>query len=1323
MASSHLLVPSFQAQKTQVHSVPLDIIPPNSLTPLKELKKLYYKKSFRSSSLAQSSPKSKTLQSTLIQDGGSCAPEFPNLSVINQSIGQPKFGSCKPNEDAQQMKALRFPDEPDFVLESPAKIFQRMKATGAKDRLLKTPMKNRISSIVNCQRDVLLTPFSKTFVYDRNQCLNNFHRNDDDGQEAAPDDRSNSSDGSSIPGKRMAPHIQVCRPPGQAVTATPTKIFLLMKEAAQKRQRQTVVHGGDGFPAPSTEEYNSSPPPLHAVKPHKVLKGPGVEEESVVGSSFCSPENVLGEKGNEADDELSQNSQTNVSQRETLTPEVARPSSSTQLLENGDPPVEKRTLEEGEPSLISDTKKFLQKMASVPYMELCDILLTSPKVHIPRKQTSKEIKAPADLVSETKPGDAKREAKGVTLTDWVLKFISDSGLCVEGKRPDMAGIYWHSSAIVERLQHNQVKTLSGQLYELKGKPDLAAMRLAGFPPGFIQKFKSGFPVDWKTHVDQFFQGMGRTRRQATQNVEPKSKKDLSRKNLKPVQQEKSSQKSSSPESPGNKRKRERNGLMRELESLKESSKPIAGGSSLDAEEIDNLTYDVSPKERASRSNPPTQKRPNNASKTETDSPALQSPLFSTTVSRSGRTIKPVLKYWCGERLVVDKEFDVRIEGCESQLQTPQLRRSSRSQCQTNPRSVQRSTRKGNYISSSSSSDEEAEVGDRQAKVNSQRPLRIEAARKYPIRSKTSSSSSSDQAGKRVSPAILSPGSRHPVIESDSESDAPEQKKRSAAQNLSMRRAENPLRSTTSSSSSGGKGSRRADPVTSWSNTRHPVQDKRMVVSDLNTEETDVEACNEKSPIVMLTPLMSKTHLIEKCSKHNLRFESVVESATDNSVFESGPDAGESQPAMTAVNHEPKNTSRVPSNATYSLSPAKSSDEGKEVIDLCVKRKPRAARPANGVEKPDVSRKYSERVTSPYKTKERSSFQNNLTPFRKGKPTSIQLQNNLAGSEETDGERNVNIKRASNKKNEARSKRLTHRSMAETNEDEYLAPSSMKKKPAPGNSASKSKNQPRQKSTNSLQKPVGEDEWTEKENQRLYKAVSSLPKHKKGFWLDVAMAVGTRSAEECQEEYFERQQKKGSKAQPRKKSETAKTKGKGSGAEEKTLKITAKVGTLKRKQQMREFLDQIPKDDHDDVFSATPFQQKRVKLPTLRQSNEDDVFQLAQTDPTTPSSTVFPLAYTPQCDHISPGMLGSVNRSNDDKYMYRLQKDTKRNRFMTYDKLNKRSVINSHTTPTSRRTSLLSKGSKDTSVIGKLFAAEERMPSDEEEEDFYFSSSP
>ncbi|KAM5129335.1 mis18-binding protein 1 [Mantella aurantiaca] len=260
---------------------------------------------------------------------------------------------------------------------------------------------------------------------------------------------------------------------------------------------------------------------------------------------------------------------------------------------------------------------------------------------------------------------------------------------------------------------------------------------------------------------------------------------------------------------------------------------------------------------------------------------------------------------------------------------------------------------------------------------------------------------------------------------------------------------------------------------------------------------------------------------------------------------------------------------------------------------------------------------------------------------------------------------------------------------------------------------------RQLSQNPFSTLIHQEDWTESEVKRLYSAISSLQKHKRGFWLDVAMAVGSRSAEECQEKYLEKQQTKGSKSQPKKKNASSKKQKESKSKEKEAIKITAKVGTLKRKQQMREFLDHMQKDDLDDLFSSTPFQNKKVKLPPLRDANEDDAIQLDEQTPTTPSSSVFPLAYTPECDHISPGMLASIDRSNNDKYVYRLQKCIKKSQFTSH--INKKPGSKLQATP-SRKVTSLGKGTRDTSMIGKLFKKDEPSSSDEEEKDYYFSDS-
>ncbi|NXO53336.1 M18BP protein, partial [Aramus guarauna] len=116
---------------------------------------------------------------------------------------------------------------------------------------------------------------------------------------------------------------------------------------------------------------------------------------------------------------------------------------------------------------------------------------------------------------------------------------------------------------------------------------------------------------------------------------------------------------------------------------------------------------------------------------------------------------------------------------------------------------------------------------------------------------------------------------------------------------------------------------------------------------------------------------------------------------------------------------------------------------------------------------------------------------------------------------------------------------------------------------------------------------------------LGRAVASFPKHKNGFWVEVAMAVGSRSAEECHQKYVEEQQAKGSKTHAKKTTALGKPEQKGTDIlfldKKEPVMITAKVGTFKRKQQMRDFLDHLPKDNHDDIFTATPFQNRRVKV--------------------------------------------------------------------------------------------------------------------------------
>ncbi|XP_057638877.1 mis18-binding protein 1 [Chionomys nivalis] len=254
--------------------------------------------------------------------------------------------------------------------------------------------------------------------------------------------------------------------------------------------------------------------------------------------------------------------------------------------------------------------------------------------------------------------------------------------------------------------------------------------------------------------------------------------------------------------------------------------------------------------------------------------------------------------------------------------------------------------------------------------------------------------------------------------------------------------------------------------------------------------------------------------------------------------------------------------------------------------------------------------------------------------------------------------------------------------------------------------------------------IDNEEWNEQELQKLHCAFTSLPKHKPGFWSNVAMAVGSRTADECQRKYIEDSQGKRSQKQVSKKKQASfkvKNGEKENAVEKNTIKITARAGTLKRKRQMRDYLEQLPQDNHDDFFTATPMQKQRIMLPSFQYSQDDD-FQLdVDRNPASPSSVTLPLTDTPQCQHVSPGMLASIKSDDYDKYVFHMQKNAKKygKCGLVWGNIRKKTVENDFS-PTSIRKALFNKDLGENTAITKYL--NDAIESDEEEKDYYFSNS-
>ncbi|KAM4662175.1 mis18-binding protein 1 [Discoglossus pictus] len=1425
-------------------SVPLDIVPSNTFTPIKDLKKFCPKELVPSRYVAQRNLTKKLvplaskipeLQSTLIQDGPT-PPEFPNLSAIISSLDQPGH-ECHKTDTALFVTKNLCPTEQHEVLESPAKIFQRMK-TAAQGKLQQTPLKNnRITDLMNCKRDVLLTPISNTLFYGSQEPAKPVYK---EGQEQV------------IAGEHPKPNTCLGNHPNAGplnqnvtkdmlATASPAKIFLLMKEKAMKREKIMDKDVKDGHVREAsfrTGKENFFTPPPYTCQPQENLFSVD-HDECTVNSTHRSPDTLVGENGVEGDDEMSKSSQPSALHSETVTPESFKPctprktSGSAQM---------KTSLARVDSKNASEDKKLLLEnnlKNSSPFVTLCNILRNSPTVHIPTKQ---KPEAKVAAVSSTSDNNIKsKKADKITLSGWIVKAVGENGVCVEGKRMEAGGVYWHSNVIVERLQSNKVKTLTGSVYELQGKADIFAMKEAGIPSRLIKKFTSGFPEDWKDQVDDFLLEMHRTKKQTSdQNKACKTnrKKVLMNKKTKTVSQEIPKHvDSSSSDTDNDKEKPKR---MVAVSKPKRAPKPLRNKPDIEdkqtaverAGKIDE-TYEISQNEKSQSH---TSKVTTNLKKSEFGTPTSQISFCEGPISRSGRHIKPLLKFWCGERLVTDKYMNTLIDqGGKNYLpetdlvgkpsrkseklitntpKTPNSRKQQEKVVATNS-----SKRIANKLTPNDKTDSRISKSlSTEESENESLPLKSPVVILTPMNSKmqlqkkcikynvcyesikeiNKDNSVSDSEpdgivtrrantrsqGLKESPWKLPNSSEESQNHTDSSNESykgvnlsvkrkprticekeeqdhkrlPNNEEKSSnaqklvqSENVASKslssvikhtpfRRSRPSRPTKSQSIPTASEDSEEDSssnikVTSTSkrigkDTHNTAGSRRnaytrSIKDSLNSKayvETDDDDQEENYQVRSSKRISQKSHSISASrvshqteeSEENSSFDIKAtsrnktvkgENKTVHSVTRTVSSSGSSRQSVRGKIYVESDHSEDDAYQTKSSRRSERQRSRSNSSKLC--HKPMRTQDGNQTEK---NQSISNRALN--ESDEDSSFTPTVT--KKGRVTD--KEDRTVGS----APRSLTHPR--------RIKQTIHpKSYVEKDvcEDEYNPKTSEKRGMLRSRSTSGSRlTSSEGKIHESLPTNDLEEDWTEKEVQKLYKAVSSFPKHKNGFWLNVAMAVGSRSAEQCQEKYLEMQQTKASKQQSKKKPNMSSEKEqKVNSTADKTVKITGKVGTLKRKQQMREFLEQIPKDDHDDIFSATPFQNKRVKLPSWRANHEDNVFMLEQMDPTTPSSTIFPLIKTPQCDHISPGMLGSINRTNNDKYMYRMQKGTKREKFITSGKIKKGSGGISYATPISRKRAVLSKGFNDTSVIGKLFKNDKPATSDEEEEeDFYFSCS-
>ncbi|XP_058396630.1 mis18-binding protein 1 isoform X2 [Diceros bicornis minor] len=1112
-----------------MHAIFFDSIPSGTLTPVKDLAK-YQNASLKSNDRK----KNQFLEMTVFNNKNIFQSTM--LAEVTTSNSSLDISAIKPKKDGLKNIAN---------YESPGKIFQRMKEKVLRDKQEQASRNNSLLEPPRSESNKIFPPTGaqKRVLHHTYLC------------EEKENNKSFQSDNSSL----------------TVPLQSSNNIFCPVKQKIRCQQEKKALLHNLTYELPDLNQE------------HEHVSSAGVSNKALAGAKLAkqilhSKENTVATTKSKKDTFVLEGVDSAYEKSQNTTDET--------LNTNCDP------IKNGSQLMVSDSKvttegtsqqeikegneKTMPKETDLPASvnDTCKIVLATPRFHItiPRrsKRNASKLSPPSILQTITK---GVKKNKVIQLQEWMIKIINDNtAICVEGKLIDITDLYWHSNAIVERIKHNKLRTLSGNIYILKGMIDRISMKEAGYPNYLIRKFMFGFPEKWKEYIDNFLE-----------QLRTSGKKE--------------------------ERARQKQKARRFVPNIRKSVKNDAGENQTDILQRASTTYDLDcgqgELKNTKCSRLPGATELNVYHSNHQNKPPLRFPddQINNTVQNGGGYDLP------NQELIGKKEYkkaSEKLKNCERK---------------TNERIIK-----------------------------SQKQERTEEL------------------------------------------------------NISI------------------------DILTS----------KEQFISD---EERKYVAVNQKEAYILVTPLKSKKMIEQKCMKYNLSC-GTVKAGADYAVPKLQKESESDLSETTSLISKPTKT--LETTSEYSVGhKSENKDDCCERDLLIVNQKIKMSRP-----------KKEQTVASDFKKNTKLSKLKKIENQVTMSVYNHQSSSDLSG-EETKTEKEIGRKPGVVKKTGARDTKetvvhlrkgtrnttrkmpVTSESETEEGENEFHIKQKKARCSAKENLQKSSirrefpvieavgSDKTNRHSLEHLPGLIQDEEWNEKELQKLHCAFASLPKHKPGFWSDVAMAVGSRSAEECQRKYVGDPQGKGSQKRVTKE-KPVNPKGQngkiGDADKKQPIKITAKVGTLKRKQQMRDFLDQLPKDDHDDFFSTTPLQNHRVLLPSFQDSQEeDDILPDMDRNPTTPSSVIFPLTKTPQCQHVSPGMLTSINRNDCDKYVFRMQKKHKSKGGIVWGNIKKKTVETDFPTPTLRRKIPFNKELAENSGIGKLFTnAMESL--DEEEKDYYFSNS-
>uniref|UniRef100_UPI00398E9104 mis18-binding protein 1 isoform X2 n=1 Tax=Pristiophorus japonicus TaxID=55135 RepID=UPI00398E9104 len=1305
-------------QKTAWRAVPLHKIPNG--TPLKELYKFQFGSANAQREVINPVPPEtftlislKTeqncqikgqLQSTLLEKEGTFNVISPQLSDIIDSDSTSACVNLNQSYVNSHLNPIGSILIKQVGSESPAKIFQRMKGKLQRD-YLQVPENHHLQTPQKTTFD--LSGAGQWPVESVNgHILNNTF--------AVP----------TLPGRC---HVSQRKNHVPVMKQSPAKIFLQMKQKIELDNQRTpfasvgLLHGDQHGASVSTSRVSTklnSYQPTENIEPlQKTMRISNVDSTVKKFENWNTFSLKVDTDGNDGDDERSQVTALNTA--DSVSTSIYTNCTGNEMQNIIDlSATSLQRLIHPDKGIMQTRYKHSEKTNNgiEECKELCAILLRSPTISIPRKQEAKVVKSkPNDVYSPKN----KLERK-ITLSKWIIQQIKRSNeICVEGQR-DADGIYWHSNVIAERIQKTEVKSITGSIYVLEGPMDYVAMKNQGFSSAFLKHFSCGFPLDWKEYIEEFL----KSRREMPNTPNIRETKDARIQKLPSVKSRKPQNDSVSPGDVDagyklNMSTKEKHTKESKIENeIKTSMKTSVQRGTLTSRSgrcikapmeywrgqrlvidntlnvtvidggIDYLNYSI---QNTTRMNA------RNGSSSTSDQQRKQK--ASTEGLNGKQNRNPVLKMERdakGGKKASEKSKDQPVK-CITRNQPrkrlPGQDTSSTDESTSNTKikksikkkysdlnpvvvvtplryktlklsgllyNVHKNRNKGRNLApiktSDSSEVEDASASDIFYDEFNSRPMKAKRRDPYKLRNRTIKSKESldnvqnhRNKGRKMCTAEMSNSSE---MEGTIDNDSSESNSKS--RHNEVNHSSKSIKKTISLSQSEDESLKTSENV------------KLNIKRKMRT--TNFKRCVNKQNQAPVNKQIIST-------ADDINYTGVTKSQSEESSVQTPSTINRDcilSERLPSANSIPTNT-EIRENNTDELTLSNLCRSGRQTTTSVQKPQP-SFHHQNDKLKEELWTGYTEMTkTSGLKcsSKINAKVQTSLAhPIDKA-----ELSHCNVGSSASKCHQRSSRRKPKNQFNRFLSS-VADDSETETNEIEDI----VKEKPRCSNkrtvtdfnpesySRSHQKKQPRQ--CTSLHSPDDTEAelWNKKELHCLHRTVAALPKHKHGFWEDVAESVGTRSAEECQQKYISEHQPKLSKrpAVKPKKKKCSNNKNK----QEEPGKIIARTGTLKRKQQVRSFLEHLPKDDHEDLFNDAVVQHKRIKLPSFPSSQEDDDDFMLQTNPPTPSSVIFPLAKTPQWNHISPRMLGPTDSANNDKYVFQLQKKCK---MKSWSKVKKKTV--------------------------------------------------